>query len=100
MYEKDSWGTVTLPDGQRKEVWREGDKIHVREPGKEIHTTIPLNDFLGALVVEMDKKVERPMHGNHLVEAIKMSPLPFVWKFGTYMFYVTLFALLVANIFD
>ncbi|MCK5252008.1 MAG: hypothetical protein KAQ96_03630 [Thermoplasmata archaeon] len=82
----DSWGTVKLPNGQRKEVRREGDKGHVRDPGSDVHTTVPLNDFLGALVNEMDKQLQQPIEGVHLVEAIKMSDNPMQWKILTYVF--------------
>ncbi len=91
----DSWGTVKLPNGQRKEVRREGDKVHVRDPGAEAHTTVALNEFLGALVVEMDKKNDRQMEGGHLVEAIKMSNNPIQWKFFAYLFHAFVVAILV-----
>ena len=91
----DSWGTVKLPNGQRKEVRREGDKVHVKDPGAGSHITVALNDFLGSLVVEMDKKNDRPMEGGHLVEAINMSNNPFQWKFFTYMFHGAFVAIVV-----
>jgi hypothetical protein len=96
--QKDSWGTVKLPNGQRKEVRREGDKVHVRDPGTEIHTTVPLNDFLGALVIEMDRKMQRPIEGVHLVEAIKLSDNPLQWKSMALIFGILSVTALIANI--
>ncbi len=83
---KDSWGTVKLPNGDRKEVRREGNSVHVRNPGTERHTTVTLNDFLGALVIEMDRKNGVPIEGVHLVEAINMSDNPLQWKHMTFIF--------------
>jgi hypothetical protein len=95
MFERDSWGTVKLPNGQRKEVWREGDTMKVRDPGEEEHVTVPLGEFLSALVVDMDRKAGRPIHGDHLVDAVKMSTFPFQWKFYAYAFHIFVYAYVI-----
>ena len=100
MFDRDSWGTVKLPNGQRKEVWREGETMKVRDPGMEEHTTVPLDKFLTALVADMDKRAGRPIHGNHLVEAIRMSTFPFQWKFYAYAFHIFLYAFIILNLLD
>jgi hypothetical protein len=100
MFERDSWGTVRLPNGQRKEVWREGDTMKVRDPGMEEYVKVPLSEFLTALVVEMDKKAGRPIHGNHIVEAVKLSTFPFQWKFYAYAFHIFLFTFIILGLLE
>jgi hypothetical protein len=60
--------------------------------------TVALNDFLGALVVEMDREKGDPIEGVNLVEAIKMSDNPLQWKALTFVFGIMAFSSVIANI--